>query len=103
MAYKESVALPLLKARMDRADRTVPQSIETYWKSRLIDAKARLEKNGVKWDTDENSTADNILIADYAAWMLTNRDSTGKMPEWLRLEIRERFIRGSVNNVTATS
>lgn len=97
--YNPELALQLLKARMDRAGLDVPPDLLSDWRSRLEVAKKRLEEKGVVFDEDADSISDNSLIADFAAWMLKNRDESGSMPEWLRLEIRERFIKGAVKNV----
>lgn len=97
--YNKELALQLLKARMDRAGLDVPPDLLRDWESRLEVAKKRLEEKGIVYDDEINSVSDNSLIADYAAWMLKNRDETGGMPQWLRLEIRERFLKGAVKDV----
>lgn len=95
MAYNQSLALELLKGRMDRAGLDVPPDLEAYWVKRLEAAVEYLKGKGVVFDDVEKSVADNELVADYTAYKLTNRDSTDTMPKWLRLEIRERFLKGS--------
>lgn len=95
MAYNQSLALELLKGRMDRAGLDVPPNLEAYWSKRLEAAVKYLKDKGVVFDNDTESIADNELVADYTAYKLTNRDSTDTMPKWLRLEIRERFLKGS--------
>lgn len=97
--YNKELALQLLKARMDRAGLDVPPDLQSYWEKRLEDAMKKLSNKGVVFDNEESSIQDNALIADYAAWMLKNRDESGAMPKWLRLEIRERFLKGAVKNV----
>ncbi len=99
MAYNPTLALELLKARMDRAGLNVPPDLAKYWSNRLEAAKEKLSDKGVVYDSDTESIADNTLIADYAAWQLMNRDNPSPMPEWLRLEIRERFLKGAVTDV----
>ena len=97
--YNKEFALQLLKARMDRAGLDVPPDLLSYWESRLEYANKKLIDKGVVYDNEEKSINDNSLIADYAAWMLKNRDESGAMPKWLSLEIRERFLKGAVKNV----
>lgn len=97
--YNKELALQLLKARMDRAGLDVPPDLLSYWESRLEYANKKLIDKGVVYDDEEKSINDNSLIADYAAWMLKNRDESGAMPKWLSLEIRERFLKGAVKNV----
>lgn len=91
--FNKALALELLKSRMDRPGIAIPDEMKRYWEQRLIGTVPDLEAKGVKWDDDENSIADNLLIADYAAFKITNRDNSGKMPEWLRIELRERVFR----------
>jgi hypothetical protein len=97
--YNKELALQLLKARMDRAGLDVPPDLLSYWESRLEYANKKLIDKGIVYDDEEKSINDNSLIADYAAWMLKNRDESGAMPKWLSLEIRERFLKGAVKNV----
>ena len=72
--YNKEFALQLLKARMDRAGLDVPPDLLSYWESRLEYANKKLIDKGVVYDDEEKSINDNSLIADYAAWMLKNRD-----------------------------
>lgn len=97
--YNKELALQLLKARMDKAGLVVPPALLSYWENRLEDARKKLSNKGIVFDNEENSVQDNALVADYAAWMIKNRDESGAMPKWLRLEIRERFLKGAVKNV----
>ena len=91
--YSEDVAFELLKARMDRPGLKVQPALERYWKQRLSGAVKELESKGIKWDSEENSLNDNILIADYTAYKIRNRDESGEMPKWLRIELRERAFK----------
>lgn len=96
--FNPDLAYELLKSRMDRAGLEVPAPLQKSWKSRLREACSYLEGKGVKFDRNEDSIPDNMLIADYAAWKLTNRDNSGAMPTWLRMEIRERFLKGAAKD-----
>lgn len=83
------VAFELLRARMDRGGLPVPDALETTWRTTMTAAIERLEKTGIIL-TD--SVSDALLVSDYTAYLLTNRDSTGGDPEWLRSAIRSRWI-----------
>ena len=64
MAYNQSLALELLKGRMDRAGLDVPPDLEAYWVKRLEAAVEYLKGKGVVFDDVEKSVADNELVAD---------------------------------------
>lgn len=83
------VAFELLRARMDRGGLPVPAALETTWRITMIAAAQRLERAGIIL-TD--SISDALLVSDYTAYLLTNRDSAGGEPEWLRSAIRNRWI-----------
>ena len=34
-----------------------------------------------------------MLLVDFTVWQYQNRDQGGSMPEWLRLQRRERWLR----------
>lgn len=95
--YSQDTAFELLKARMDRPGLKVQPAQERYWKQRLDGAVKDLESKGIKWDEEVNSLSDNLLIADYTAYKIRNRDESGKMPEWLRVELRERAFKVDKN------
>ncbi len=41
---------------------------------------------------DETRFDHTALLSDYAAWRYQNRDSSGEMPPWLKLELRELYL-----------
>lgn len=91
--YGEETAYELLRARMDRPGLKVQPALERYWRQRLSGAVKELEAKGIVWDKEENSLNDNIFLADFTAYKIRNRDESGKMPEWLRIELRERVFK----------
>ena len=82
-------AFELLKSRMDRGGLPVPEAQETYWRQRLEAATEELERMGIRL---EDTPSDLMLLADFTAYKITNRDDPRAMPAWLRLELRERWI-----------
>lgn len=88
--YAPEIAYELLKARLDRGGMPVPIALEDYWRCRIEAAALELEKKGIHL---ENTADDNILVSDVAAESILNRDKPGHRPEWLRLAIRERWLR----------
>lgn len=92
MSYNPNTAIELLKARMDRAGSDIPAPLLSYWQDRLDAAYSELTAYGCVF-ADEDDLSDNMLVADYAAYKILNRDNAAGMPQWLRLEIRERFLR----------
>lgn len=87
--YNKQTAFALLKARMDRAGVSTPAPLESYWMQRLEAAAKELEKKGVRL---EDTVDDNMLVADYAAYKIKNRDNEAGLPRWLSLAIRERWL-----------
>ena len=81
-------ALGLVKARLNRL--ASDATLDTYFVQRIEAAEAELESTGISL-TD--SADDMMLVVDYTVWQYQNRDSTGTMPEWLRLRRRERWLK----------
>ena len=79
--------LQLIKVRLNRAD----TALDDYLSTRIEAARDELEHKGVSLNM--TMTEDCVFLADYAAWQYLNRDQAGAMPEWLRLALRERFLR----------
>jgi len=81
-------ALPLMKARLNRT--TGDTSLDTSMFAPLIEAaELNLKRKGITLLDD----ADDLqLLVDYATWRYKNRDVPGDTPQWLRAEIRTRFI-----------
>lgn len=82
-----NTVIELIKARLNRAD----SALDAYLFSRAEAARDDLAHMGVP--INMASTADCMFMADYVSWQYLNRDKAGAMPEWLRLALRERFLR----------
>lgn len=87
-AVNETTALSLLKARLNRLSGDT--SLDTYFQARISAAVQSLEGTGI---TLTDSEEDLMLTVDLAVWQYQNRDKPGSMPEWLRLQRRERWLR----------
>ena len=81
-------ALALVKQRLNRLEGDT--SLDDYLMARITAAAQELENTGIQLT---NSTEDLLLVVDYAVWKYQNRDTPGAMPDWLRLQRRERWIR----------
>lgn len=81
--------LALVKARLNRL--AADTSIDDYLTARIRGAFEELNGNGIS--IDETSTADLMLLVDFVVWRYSNRDKADSMPEWLRAEKRERWLR----------
>jgi len=90
MAYNPETALALLMGRMDRAGVNTPAPLTTYWTSAIEAAATELTAKGIVLQDTVN---DSMLVANLAAELILNRDNPGGRPEWLRLAIRERWLR----------
>lgn len=88
-------ALGLVKARLNRL--AADTSLDQYFMQRIGAAEAELKGAGISL-TD--SADDMMLLVDYTVWQYQNRDSTGAMPDWLRLRRRERWLREKREAVT---
>lgn len=88
--YNRKTAYAILRARMDRGGVDVPSPLEQYWTTRLDAAAQDLEAKGIIL-TD--TVGDSTLVADYAAYAIKNRDNAAGMPEWLRMAIRQRWLK----------
>lgn len=84
-------ALMLVKTRLNRL--ATDTTLDEYFQARINAAVGELEATGIVL-TD--STADLLLVVDYAVWQYQNRDTPGSMPEWLRLRRRERWVQQGV-------
>lgn len=79
--------LQLIKIRLNRADTT----LDDYLYTRIVAARDKLEHKGVPLNL--TVTEDCVFLSDLVAWQYLNRDNAGAMPKWLRLDLRERFLR----------
>lgn len=82
-------ALKLVKSRLNRT--AADTHLDEYFTQRIEAAEAELEGTGILLTS---SADDLMLVVDYTVWQYQNRDSTGAMPDWLRLRRRERWLRG---------
>ena len=85
-----NAALLLMKSRLNRL--STDTSLEDTFVYRLQGAQEELNQMFRADLTD--STADLMLLVDYTVWSYQNRDQSGAMPVWLRVKLRERFLKG---------
>ena len=88
MAYTEATVLGILRSRLNRLPSDT--SLDVVLKPRIAAADKELARKGISLVEDDEG--DQVLLADYTAWMYQKRDDPGGMPQWLRLRIRERWL-----------
>lgn len=88
--YNATMAYVLLKGRMDRAGDSVPTPLESYWAAQVEAAGNELTDKGINL---QDTTDDNMLVADLAAERLLSRDKAGGLPLWLTVRIRQRWLK----------
>ncbi len=89
-SYNSETAYQLLKARLDRGGLTVPAAQEDYWRRQAQAAAERIAARGISLT---GSMEDSLLVADYAAYNITNRDERTGEPEWFRYALRVRWLK----------
>ena len=89
MAYTESTVLGIVKARLNRL--ASDTSLDDYLNARIAAADEELKGNGINLVVDD--VRDTVLLADMVVWQYSNRDNPNGIPEWLRLQRRERWLR----------
>lgn len=82
-------ALALMKTRLNRMPQDM--TLDDYFFTRLQAAAEELNRM-FRADLDD-STTDLMLLVDFAVWSYQNRDQSGAQPAWLRLRLRERFLK----------
>lgn len=88
MAVDASQALSLMKVRLNRP--AADNSLDTYFAARITAAVEQLNRMmPVKLD---DSTADLMLLVDFAVWQYQDRDKNTGDPPWLRQRLRERHL-----------
>lgn len=92
-AVNETTALALVKARLNRLQSDT--SLDSYFQKRLSGAIKYLEGIGIGLTDSEE---DLMLVVDFTVWQYQNRDNPGGMPDWLRLQRRERWLREAVKD-----
>ena len=81
------MVLGLVKARLNRPPGDT--ALDVYFKKRIEGATAKLKRMGIHLT---ESADDMMLLVDYTVWQDQNRDTPGAMPDWLRLDRRERWL-----------
>ena len=97
------MVLGLVKARLNRPPGDT--ALDAYFKKRIEGAAAKLQaiscivldKAGLEAFFEvgihlTESADDMMLLVDYTVWQYQNRDKPGDMPDWLRLDRRERWL-----------
>jgi len=84
----EETALTLVKQRLNRLEGDT--SLDAYFQQRITAAIEELTNIGIQLN---HTTEDLLLVVDYTVWKYQNRDVAGGMPDWLRLQRRERWLR----------
>ena len=87
MAINTAAALGLVKARLNRLPSDT--TLDGYLLERINAAIGEIEATGIIL-TD--TSADMLLVVDYAVYQYQSRDKPGGMPDWLRLRRRERWL-----------
>ncbi len=77
--------LEIVKARLDRSDYLKDE----YLKIRIEAAVEELQGLGIYVS---NTPRDVVFVADYVCWQYSNREKNEPMPEWLKLQRRERWL-----------
>jgi len=84
--YSDSV-LSLMKTRLNRT--AGDTSLDNHFKAVASAAELELRRKGINLQDDDD---DKMLLVDYAVWRYQNRDQAGGTPEWLRLQLRNRWV-----------
>lgn len=83
-------ALTLVKARLNRL--AGDTTIDAYLEQRITAAEAKLNSM-MKVPLQDGSIEDLMLLVDYTVWHYQSRDKTSGEPDWLRVLLRERFLK----------
>lgn len=83
---KTALALSLVKARLNRLD----AALDDYLTARIQSAYEYLTGQGLHLDPD--ASRDLMLIVDTAVYQYSSRDADKGEPEWLRYQIRQRWL-----------
>lgn len=71
-----------------------PATVAAYMQQLIGAAKLALARSGVT--LDETDTADEELVAMYAAWLYRKRDAGGGKPRMLREALNDRKVHEAV-------
>lgn len=89
MAVNTAQALALVKTRLNRLQSDT--TLDEYLLARIEAAQQELNRM-LRVDLDDGMD-DLLLLVDYTVWSYQNRDQSGAVPQWLRLRMRQRFLR----------
>lgn len=84
-------ALAMMKARLNRL--AGDTSLDEYFTARLMAAVNEIEGTGIELSA---STEDMMMAVDLAVYEYQNRDKQTGLPDWLRMRIKERWLRQGV-------
>lgn len=87
MAVNVHTALALVRSRLNRLPGDT--SLDDQLTARIMAAAKRIERRGIRLD---DSIADTLLVVDLAVWMYQSRDQQTGEPDWLRQQLRERWL-----------
>lgn len=82
--------LTLVKARLNRL--AGDTTIDSYLDQRIYAAEEKLNSM-MPYPLQSTSVSDMMLLADYTVFQYQSRDKTSGEPEWLRMRLRERFLK----------
>lgn len=77
--------LDIVKARLGRLD----TALDPYLTTLIRAVVENLRETGIHV---QHTDSDNMLVADIVVWRYQNRDQKDGMPEWLKVERRERWL-----------
>lgn len=85
-----TTALTLVKARLNRL--AGDTTIDAYLTARIQAAEAKLNSM-MPTPLIDGNMEDMLLLVDYTVWQYQSRDKDSGDPEWLRMRLRERFLK----------
>lgn len=91
MAININTALALVKARLNRLEGDT--SLDAYLTARIRAAEQELEGTGIQTLGNEEDLMD---VVDLAVFHYQSRDKQTGLPDWLRMRLRNRWLRQGV-------
>lgn len=83
-----NTALLIMKSRLNRP--ASDTSLDEYFSMRIQAAQEQLDR--MMPEKLDDSTADLLLLVDFAVWQYQSRDKATGEPPWLRQRLRERHL-----------